>query len=398
MKRLALIIRTADYGGMDIHTIELIRRIDFNDYCLTVLCYGPDYFSRHFAEGKYSNVKVFAQESNITLFSYIRNVICSRYSTFVFVKGFYDHYPWWAYLFARMVTHKGVYTIEHSSDIPDFKSFEIRIVTTMHHFLKRYFGWVARCRLVAAVQGCFTTCSICVSDAIRKKYIDQLHYPERKLLVVHNGVDSNVYHKMVGRDIRKNYNIPSDTVVLLCVARLSAEKGLKYLISGFSSAIKFSQNCILLIVGDGPLRNQLIHQVESLLMSEHVFFVGFQEDVKPFLNESDIFILTSKTEGLPLTLLEAMAFKLPCIASSVGGVPEIIEDGKNGILVEPGNIDQISSAIQCLVNNADIRKIYGDASCELVVKNFNIDTNMKRILDVICYGDNIKQNESLRMN
>jgi len=152
----------------------------------------------------------------------------------------------------------------------------------------------------------------------------------------------------------------NNTITLIIVARLCLQKNHKLLLEAFSKIIK--ENVQLKIVGDGPLKNELIEYASNLGISKKVEFLGQRDDIVYLLKSSDIFVLSSLWEGLPLSVLEAMAAGLPIISTDVGGVKDIVKD--NGILVERGNAKKLYEAIIKLVGNSSLREEMGKKSLE----------------------------------
>jgi glycosyltransferase involved in cell wall biosynthesis len=115
----------------------------------------------------------------------------------------------------------------------------------------------------------------------------------------------------------------------------------------------------LVIVGDGPERPSLEAELQLLGIDDRVQLAGERDDVRDLLADADIFVLSSVSEGLPVSVLEAMAAELPVVASRVGGVPELVADGENGFLVPPGNPDELAAAVGRLVEDRDLRRRLG---------------------------------------
>jgi glycosyltransferase involved in cell wall biosynthesis len=132
------------------------------------------------------------------------------------------------------------------------------------------------------------------------------------------------------------------------------------------------KNYKLLFIGKGGLESQLKEEAESLGIMDNVKFLGFRDDVKEIYKILDIFVLPSLSEGLPLSLLEAVASKVPVIASKVGGIPEIIKDGINGFLIPPKNVPLLSEKIYYLLQNQEIAKQLAQEAYHNYLKNFEI--------------------------
>ena len=156
------------------------------------------------------------------------------------------------------------------------------------------------------------------------------------------------------------------------VARLSAEKDHQTLLSACKLLADHSSGFHLEIIGDGPLRGTLEKTVRTLGLDKHVSFAGMRHDVPELLRQLDIFVLSSTTEGISLTLLEAMATTLPVVATNVGGNPEVIIDGETGFIVPPQNPGVMANKLLLLINDVNLRRQMGNKGRERVVAQFSI--------------------------
>ena len=133
--------------------------------------------------------------------------------------------------------------------------------------------------------------------------------------------------------VRAELGIPSDANLLTSVAVLRPQKGIQYMIRALSAILASIPNTYYLVVGDGSHRNFLMEEVNTSNLGNRVIFTGMRKDVARLLSASDVFVLPTLTEALPTVLAEAMAARLPIVASRVGGIPEMITTGQNGCLV-----------------------------------------------------------------
>jgi glycosyltransferase involved in cell wall biosynthesis len=155
------------------------------------------------------------------------------------------------------------------------------------------------------------------------------------------------------------------------VARLDPLKDQDLLVSAFSK-IRATVPLCLLLVGAGNREAIIRRQIEALGLSERVRLLGQRTDVPDILNASDIFVLCSRMEGNPMAIQEAMASGLPVIATAVGGVPDLIDDGVNGLLVPPNDETALMHALQNLVNQADLRRQIGLAARQYAVSHLDV--------------------------
>jgi len=181
--------------------------------------------------------------------------------------------------------------------------------------------------------------------------------PQRKLYVVNNGInlDPPVADEKVllARELIKNYT--RDCFTIGAVGRLSAEKGFDILLQAISLLHKEGLEIKLVLIGDGPMKNELQHMAVSLGIDKYVLFTGYLTNASLYFNCFDILTISSLTEGLPITLLEAMRAGVPVVSTQVGGIPDVITDGKSGMLVTPGNVAELSAAIKLISVSPKIR-------------------------------------------
>ena len=163
-----------------------------------------------------------------------------------------------------------------------------------------------------------------------------------------------------------------DKTILINVARLSREKNHALLVRAFSKAVQSCPNLELWLVGDGELRRDIEELVKQLGLEEKVKFFGVRSDVPELLSQADIFVLSSDYEEFGLVVAEAMAAGLPVIATAIGGIPEILEGGRAGILVPPKDVDALAKAIVELARDEKKRAELSDYGRKLVAERFDI--------------------------
>lgn len=210
--------------------------------------------------------------------------------------------------------------------------------------------------------------------------------PREKFVAISNGIDEEKYLslKIDIASKKKELGIPPESTVITTVARLEPVKGVKYLIESIPLITK-SPNIPLtfLIVGDGSLRTELEQQ--SKIFDTKTIFLGERNDVPEILAISDIFVLPSIMEGFGIVLLEAMIFGKPVIATSVGGVPEIVIDGESGILVPSANPEKLAEAISRVLKDNSLRHKLGENGKQRVLTNYT-QNRMLTDLDQLVYS------------
>jgi glycosyltransferase involved in cell wall biosynthesis len=227
---------------------------------------------------------------------------------------------------------------------------------------------------------------ISVSEEARQYYKQFSGSSPEQVTTIHNGIDLSAFvdmgYPIVRGTVRAELEIPQGAKVLVTVAVLRSLKGIQFMIRALPAVLASHPNTYYVIVGSGPHLGDLIEEAIKTGVSERVIFAGMRKDVPRLLAASDIFVLPTLTEALPTVLAEAMAAKLPIIASRVGGVPEMILDGKNGLLVEPENPDGLSSACIRLLKNPDERAAMGAAGWKTVNQRFNIERQVDHLQEV----------------
>ena len=194
---------------------------------------------------------------------------------------------------------------------------------------------------------------------------------------------SNV--KVNKKSKRELLGINQNAIVLLNVAEMIKRKNQETILKAFSKID--CDNAVLLICGRGKLENKLKRLTQNLGISHKVKFLGFRKDIYEILTVSDIFLFPSFQEGLPLAVIEAMATKLPIICSNIRGNKDLIQDNKNGFLVECKDISEWTKKIQLLCDNKHLRKKFGIESSKIVFKYdlSNVISQMKQIYSEVLY-------------
>jgi glycosyltransferase involved in cell wall biosynthesis len=214
-------------------------------------------------------------------------------------------------------------------------------------------------RLVKAV----TTVTVCVAEGERAAGLAAGACEERTTVVIHNGVDPRA---AIPRQ-RGDTGPPR----IVTVGRFKAPKDPLTLVRALASLGARSFEAV--IVGDGPDRRAVEAEIERLGLVQAARLAGERDDVPELLAGADIFVLSSRSEGLPLSILEAMSAGLPVVASRVGGVPEVVLDGETGLLVPPGDPSSLAAAIERLLVDPDLRARLGTAGRARIEESFDLD-------------------------
>jgi len=249
----------------------------------------------------------------------------------------------------------------------------VPLVATNHNWLKYHWRLVAYSLLDKWLIRYFDRI-VAVSDLIRKEMIEA-GIPESKITVIDNGVDVGEISRQVRQSSPGEIPPAGDiTKTVGTIGSLKEEKGIRFLLEAAFRVIPNARRVKFVIVGDGPLREELEHLVASRGAGGDIVFTGYQSDVYKLLATFDLFVLPSVKEGLPMVLLEAMAAGIPVIATRVGAVPRVIADGVNGLLVSPGNSDQLQIAIEGLLTNPSLASSIAACGCATVQENFSSES------------------------
>jgi glycosyltransferase involved in cell wall biosynthesis len=201
-----------------------------------------------------------------------------------------------------------------------------------------------------------------------KGYPAAHNFPLPDMQLIPNGIDITQYHPRA--DTPSNEE-KAHTVV--CVARLSYEKGIDILLQAWNLVHREAPQARLLIVGDGPLQSQLLGITRALGLSQSITFTGAQRDIPAQLYRGSFAVSPSRWEGMPNAVLEAMACGIPCVATRVSGSEDIIQHGKNGLLVEVGDYQAMAQAILTMLRDRERTRRCGQAARLRIEQAYSLD-------------------------
>jgi sugar transferase (PEP-CTERM/EpsH1 system associated) len=234
--------------------------------------------------------------------------------------------------------------------------------------------------LLDKISSFFTTKIVCVSRDAENLCIDVVRIPRKKVRVILNGIDTVKFQpKRTAKSI-----FGENEIIIGNVARLAEEKDHLTLLEATKILKKWDLNIKTVIVGDGILREKLESISRSYGLNDHVVFLGMRDDIDQIVPEFDIFALSSISEGVPLTLLEAMSCELPIIATNVGGNPEVVIDGETGFIVPPRDPVAIAEKIRLLIDNQDLRKLMGNKGRIRAEEKFSIKNTAREYYSLYC--------------
>ena len=215
---------------------------------------------------------------------------------------------------------------------------------------------------------------ICVSEYDKRLALLYHVSSLAKLKVIHNGMPPDLYLKDSGERVRKELQLSNDEVLITMVARFVPQKDHNTLLRAIQSV---NGKYRLALVGGGELEHRFRERVRKQRVSEKVIVLGERRDIPEILRASDIFVLSTNWEGLPRSVIEAMMAGLPVVATHVGGVPELVEDGVTGFLVPPKDPQALAEALRKLIDDPELRKRMGQAGREKALREFTLDRMLR---------------------
>jgi len=363
--RVALLATTIEYGGIESVLLTLLQnmnsQVEIVPILFTRLEVKNSFMERLQTLGVAYHT-VFVNTSRVKYFNPVRNV-------------------WDTIRILRKHRVDLIHTHGYRADLIGLAAarwFRLPIVSTCHGFIStdRHLSFYSR--LDALVLRFFTriiTVSARMKDDLVAVGVDQ-----RRIDVITNAVAavSLSDSQRTRFETRSRLGIVGDEFVFGFVGRLSEEKGPDLLLKA-AAHLDTGSNWRLLFLGDGPLRPRLERMTTDLGLSERVEFLGFQADTTPWYSAMDAFVLPSLTEGTPMALLEAMAHGLPAIASAVGGVPAVIANKRNGLLVPPGDQHRLVDAMRLVATRPALRSILSAAGLQLISETYDVKSWVKRV-------------------
>jgi glycosyltransferase involved in cell wall biosynthesis len=224
-------------------------------------------------------------------------------------------------------------------------------------------------------------CFICASEAIRRILIAD-GIPAARTVTVHEGVDLERVAAAPPARLHEDFWLPHDAPIVGNVAALVPHKGQRYLIDAAALVVRQVPDARFIIAGEGELRPALERQIKEHRLEKHVVLAGFRPDVLSLHKTFDVFVLSSTTEGLGTSLLDAMACSKPIVATNAGGIPEVVEDGVTGLLVAPKDPEALARAIVALLTNEPLRRQYGAAGLKRARERYSSERMVRDTLDV----------------
>ena len=233
-------------------------------------------------------------------------------------------------------------------------------------------------RAIKQLDGCIT-----VSQRLREKVMELCGPVPPEVKVIYNGADPNLFSPISKEEARRSLGISYGGDVLLYVGNLKEVKGVAYLVDAFDKVRNRQKEIRLYIVGEGRERNVLEQRVKRRLLSKNIVFIGRRShrEIPIWLSAADCLIMPSLSEGFPTLLSEAMLSEIPIVATSVGGIPELLLDSVNGLIVPPKNTDLLAKAIKLLIEDKDLARQLAYQGKQKAYPKFTWEYNAHRTLE-----------------
>jgi len=222
----------------------------------------------------------------------------------------------------------------------------------------------------------FVSANITNSDALRRYLLEVKRFPIDKVVVIRNGRDlSRVQSGRITEEaaLRREFQLRPEEMVIVAPGRLEVQKGQSYLLEALPEVLRQFPNLRVLIVGDGSLRDKLAAKITELSLQNHVELTGYRKDVYDLFRLSDLIVLPSLFEGLPLVAIEAGALGKTILATTVDGTPEVVLHGETGWLVPPANSAELAGAMCKLLGDAQLRARLGEQARKYVTRQYSFD-------------------------
>jgi len=213
---------------------------------------------------------------------------------------------------------------------------------------------------------------VAVSNDLSSWMLNDLKLPDNKVKLILNGVDTEQFKSVENKVIDQAF------VKLGIIGRLDPVKDHKTLFNAVQYLKQKNKNVKLYVIGDGPERNNLADYVHQMHLEDDIVFLGAKKDIAKQLEQLDVFILSSIAEGIPVTLIEAMSCALPTVTTDVGGIPEVVQNNKTGLLVPPKQAEQMADALLNYIDNPDLRLKHGQAGRKRIIEHFSLDAMVEK--------------------
>lgn len=347
------IIKSLGRGGAEMLLPETLNKHDKEKYKFHYIYFIPwKYQMVEAIEKEGGRVTCFSADNNVRILLKVRQLV--SYIKEHNIQLIHCHLPW-AGIVGRLVG----------------KITQVPVVYTEHNKWERYHRLTYYLNKISfANQEKVIAVSNDVANSIKKHY----HKDRPDVRVISNGINTEKYSisREISRDIRKELNVPGDAFVIGIICVFRKQKRLDMWLDIAKALYEKHPKAFFVIVGDGGLKKELHQKASSLNMGGYLHFAGLQSETRPYLRAMDIFMMTSEFEGLPIALLEAMSMGCTPACTAAGGIPELVKDNQNGILVPVTKPELLVERLSVYLKEPDRLKVLGKAARETVINSFSM--------------------------
>jgi glycosyltransferase involved in cell wall biosynthesis len=356
--RLLLVVDSLEVGGAERHVVDLAAALSLRAHEVTVACSVP------------GDLSGLLEEANVPVRPLLDQLVKRRVSA-AYARGL-----------RRLVkeerfdlVHAHIYASAAAAAIATVGT-GVPLVVTEHTEA----GWRGRrARLVSRWFCRRASQVIAVSGAVRRRLVQQDDVPPEKIAVIPNAVPASPEKGPGAPPLQDELR---DGPLVGVVARLQPEKGVATFLKAVARVAKVVPRARFIVAGDGPLRAELEALVGRLGLEQNVYFLGFRSDPRALIGLLDVLVVPSHTEGAPLVVLEAMAAGVPVVASAVGGIPDQVRHGEDGLLVPPGDPAALGDAVLELLGDPGLARRMGAAGSRKAATDFSHATMVERAVKV----------------
>ncbi|MBI3320807.1 MAG: glycosyltransferase [Candidatus Omnitrophica bacterium] len=223
---------------------------------------------------------------------------------------------------------------------------------------------------------------VAISEDAKRRLLAHNRLDERRVRVIYNGIELGSTNGHASADFKRQCGLSPQRRLIGTVGRLAQEKDHGTLLQAFAGLIRFGCDAELAIAGDGALKPSLERMAGALGIAGRVRLLGFRSDARALIGAFDLFALSSLTEGIALTLLEAMAARKPVVATEVGGNPEVVVDGMTGLLVPPQQPDRFAQAMRVVLDDPALAARFGEAGRRRVEEHFSVERMVREYVQL----------------
>lgn len=354
------IIKSLGRGGAEMLLLETLKTHNQDQFEFHYIYFLPWKNQMVSAiENAGGKVTCFPANNNIQLILQFPKII--KYCKENRIQVIHAHLPWAGFV-SRLV----------------HKLAKIPLLYTEHNLQERYHFIT---KIINRYTFSWQTLGIGVSEDVTNSILKNIN-PKIPCKTILNGVNTDSFLRGSQSErtrIRKLYSIPEDAILVGTVAVFRFQKRLDLWLQILSEAIAINPNIYGIIVGAGPLEQELVVKHKALHLQGKVIFAGLQTNVKPFYEAMDIFMMASSFEGLPIALLEAMSMECAVVSTDAGGIKEILQSEMYGVLVGVDHWNQLKSALIELSNNAGQLNYYQSQARKRVVESFSIGVMVEQL-------------------